>query len=141
MLSKQYFIVRPTADALRRFKELAIDDEEDVVNPRVWSQKFDLRVTVTRESRQWCIDVVRLQYIALVLSELEEVGVTALSGIPLGDLWNLWQVEWIDGGLADSDGLTFSESVIRRLIANHTLLDPSIFAELEKAMGGKRGQA
>lgn len=133
MQAKQYFVVRPTPEGQRRFQELGIGDEEDVVNPRIWSQHFDLRVTVDQNSRQWCLDVVILQYIAQVLTELEEVGVAALADVSLNELSRMWSVEWIDGGLLDRDEMEFAPSAVQRLIAESNGEDPTISKELEKA--------
>ena len=132
MLSKQYFVVRPTAEGQRRFQELGIENEEDVVNPRIWLQDFDLRVTVNQDPRQWCVDVVMLQYIAQVLTELEEIGVTALSHVSLDELTRMWSVEWIDGGLLDCDEVEFTPYVVQRLVAESKDKGSSVSSELEK---------
>jgi hypothetical protein len=132
MISKQYFVVRPTELGLRRFQELGLIQEEDVVTPRVWAQPFDLRTTIDVPSRRWVIDVVQLQAIAFVLSQLHDLGVNVLENEAVDMLRMYWTVEWLDGGLVDSEEIDVVPSIVQKL--QHGTNDSRVSDELEKLL-------
>lgn len=130
MISKQFFVIRPTNIGLQRFQELGLMQEEDVVSPRVWTQPFDLRTTVDARSRRWVTDVVQLQAIAFVLSQLHDLGVNVLENEDVERLRTYWTVEWLDGGLVDSEEIDLVPSIVQKLLVGTE--DSTLSDELEK---------
>lgn len=104
--------------------------EEDVVSPRVWTQPFDLRTTVDAPSRRWVLDVVQLQAIAFGLSQVHELGVNVLENETVDQLRTYWTVEWVDGGLIESEKIDVVPSIVQKLLNGTN--DSRVSDELKK---------